>query len=61
MLSGSMFTNIHGFDCLHTGIHLLTRDHVELFIEPIFLEDLRRLVDSPMGVFGDGTKSIQHS
>ena len=31
------------------------------FFEPIFLDNLRRLVDSPMGVFGDGTKSVQHS
>ena len=27
--------------------------------EPIFLENLRRLVESPMGVFVDGTKSVQ--
>ena len=29
--------------------------------EPIFLENLRRLVESPMGVFVDGTKLVQHS
>ena len=31
MLSCFHETNIHGFDCLHTGMHLLTKDHVELF------------------------------
>ena len=40
---------------------MLTKDHVELFSEQIFLENLRRLVESPMGVLFDGTKLVQHS
>ena len=49
-----LFTHTHRHTCVD-------QESCGAVFEPIFLENLRRLIESPIGVFVDGTKLVQHS